>query len=234
MKKCIILASVLMSLFSCREKEVELFGPHIQFTVMFIPIDAYGQEFSYYRNPKSIGLFFRPSQQENWSYELLQNYRFVDEEINQKEQLLANTFIKYGYDLEFGVGVGGVFLPIMYGGISGPVRVYSDNNVAGKEPGEDLSEFLNVITLGRIVYPEMELVDDESHGYEKEVSYFAQPFSEYFSFGTVPGFDSPNFTVVFPENMDDSTTLYFEIPVTGVTSSGEEKTVVFTCECPGK
>lgn len=232
MKKCFFGVFVILSLLSCKEKEVELCGPPMKVKVMFIPIDAYKPVCSYFRNQVEIGLSSCLVQQEYWDQAFLQQYQFSSKNIIQKEDQLAEAFIVNGYAYEFGESAN--LIPIMYGGISGPVRVYSDKTVSGREAGENLSDLFIVSSYGRIRYPDMELIDDASHGEERRIYCLSQPFQEYFSLGTVLGFCSPNVYIHYPEGVDQSTTLFFEIPVTGVTSSGEEKTVVFTCECPGE
>ena len=129
---------------------------------------------------------------------------------------------------------------MMYAGVSGPVKVYSDRLVAGREAGEDLSDLAGVYTKCRIKYPEMELMEDDTHGYTDPEGLWG-PYKVYFSLGdyffegAVPAALSGfNVEVTLSPEIDASVPLFFEIPVTGRGLDGEEKTVVFTGSCPGE
>lgn len=129
-----------------------------------------------------------------------------------------------------------------YAGVSGPLKIYADVDIAGHPAGEDISD-LFVVSPGyemlvSVKYPEMEPV--HYFGYienHRIYSKFRVPINEYFAEGSSPlmsvsggcvlgvidGYES-----LMDEILSGTKALHFELPVTGINSDGEEEFRVLT------
>ena len=188
----------------------------------FISVTGFQQQLDVYDNRENhvILLHFHRSSK-------IDQFLLDDDQVSLKQRNLSESLISRHYP--FDPMDPRVYL--MYGGVSGTVRIYSDKDVAGIAAGEDLSDLFEVLTKGVIQYPEMTLIAD---GLPQ--SFIRMPFREYFSAGVVPAALGAGFIQlqVLSDEIDGSSALYFEIPIVGKLKDGEEKTVVFKGECPGK
>ena len=137
---------------------------------------------------------------------------------------------RYGFGYEIGIDT---YLKVIYGGISGPARVYSNVEVDGRPAGEDISDLFEVSIRGMVRYPEMSLIISEHIKQHKgDVGYCTLGFREFFTQGTVP-FSADYDTYLYPKEgysylLDGSMTIHIEIPVKGIDTEGKEKSVVLT------
>ena len=204
------------------------------FTCKFLPLDIYPttlkSEYSKADNTIGIGLQFSVTDPA-----IIFNTKkmFVQDAVLQKEEKLAKDMTAKAYNHRYILGTY-AYDPasMMYAGVSGKTRVYSDKVVLGREPGENLNDLCVVLTLGRVRYPEMELIADGARD-KQAPSWVCLPFGVYFSEGMVPGALTGNGVIVkLPgDAVLEEMTFFFEIPVTGMTLSGEEKSVVFKAQC---
>lgn len=153
---------------------------------------------------------------------VLEENRVVDASVTQTiEQLICEL-----QQLNFQVPDGR--MTIMYAGVSGEARIYSDREVAGRKAGENLSDLFTVEMPGRIVFPGPGLFQEDAYD-----SRHTFTFKDYFVEGVA--LDMGYIVdVIAPMEIDESAPLYVEIPVTGISLSGEEKTVVFKGYSPGQ
>ena len=196
----------------------------------FIAVNGFNPDMQAYdyRGNKSIILRFHGSSK-------FEQFFFDEVVVSQKECDLSDSLIDRFYSFD----PVDPNLRLMYAGVSDRARVYSDKEVAGRAAGENLSDLFAVDSYGHIKYPEMEYVAVDSAmpiPGMGDSDYIRMTFEEYFSIGMVPSALEYGFIylVIITDEIDETASLFFEIPVTGKLKNGEEKTIVFKAECPGK
>lgn len=238
MKRFLVLSIILLFILSCGKEDTGktiIMGPsYDKLFCEFISIDAYETDIELtriYNQLGTTGYIMRPQLKGN-SDGFFKKYRVGDEDNAQKEKDLADTLSHYGFRYEVGRDT---YLKVVYGGISGPAIVYADVEVDGRPAGEDISDLFEIAIRGIMVrYPEMSLIVNE---YIKEYKHLKEPyitigFQVFFTQGTVP-FSADYDTYLYTKEgysylWDDSITIHIEIPVTGIDSNGDEKTVLLT------
>ena len=236
MKRFFVLSMVLLSIISCGKEETEKNEDNYRYDKLyceFMSIDAYETEIELteiYNQLGTVGYIMRPQLKGN-SDGFFNKHRVSDEENAQKEKNLADTLSHYRFRYDTGVDT---YLKVVYGGISGPARVYADVEVDGRPAGEDISDLFEVAIRMMVRYPEMSLIVNENIKQYKHLKepYITIGFSDFFTQGTVP-FSADYDTYLYTKEnysylWDDSITIHIEIPVTGIDSNGEEKTVLLT------
>lgn len=231
MKKILFAITAAMVLISScgkntdAEKEPLVDGkigpPH--FECRFYGVDAYKRELKIqqYGSPGRVYWFFEPA----GDYDFYQAHRLTGDWVGEKEVELADRLVKRGYDGCYEVEEH-ITRPIMYAGVSGDIVIVSDQEVAGRKAGENLSDLFFIRSLGRLTYPDMEIIQDERQPENWAPERFPVLANEYFSIGCIP-FALDNAIVLESDLIEEIPSLHIEIPVTGLTSTGEEKTVVF-------
>ena len=235
MKKFLVLSMVLLSVLSCSKEKTGKNEDNNRYDKLyceFMSIDAYETEIELteiYNQLGTVGYIMRP-QLKGYSDGFLKKHRVSDEENARKEKNLADTLSRYGFRYEVGTDT---YLKVIYGGISGPARVYADVVVDGRPAGDDISDLFEVAIRGMVRYPEMNLIINEHIKQHKgDVGYCNIGFREFFTQGTVP-FSADYDTYLYPKEgytylIDGSTAIHIEIPVTGIDAEGQEKSVVLT------
>lgn len=242
MRRIIILIVSLLFIFSCGEQEDVNKGTaeRPELKCLFLPVDAYASKLGFMRgiNDIEIILTFKilPRYQDDHENRLC----FQEEEFIQKGQRLADTLVYYKYHYLFPAYTPKETLSVkfMYGGVSGPVLISSDKELAGREAGTDLSDIITVSSKGQLQFPDMVLLQDSTHDKGSRPIEVVKSFQDCFPIGIVP-MPIPyqnNYRIGFPSEInteikEKEATLFFEIPVTGLTLDGTEKTIVFTGSC---
>lgn len=235
MKRILVFSMVLLSILSCGKDETgrnEDKNRYDKLYCEFMSIDAYETEIEFTdisNQAGTVGYIMRP-QLKGYSDGFLKKHRVSDEETVRKEKNLADTLSRYGFRYDVGIDT---YLNVIYGGISGPARVYTNVEVDGRPAGEDISDLFEVSIRGMVRYPEMSLIISEHIKQHKgDVGYYSLGFREFFTQGTVP-FSADYDTYLYPKEgysylFDGSTAIHIEIPVTGIDAEGQEKSVVLT------
>lgn len=238
MKRFLVLSIILLFILSCGKEDTGktiMGGPsYDKLFCEFMSIDAYETDIELTRIYNQFGTkgYIMGPKLKSYTENFLKKHRVSDESIAQKEKDLADTLSHYGFRYNFGVDT---HLQVVYGGISGPAKVYADVEVDGRPAGEDISDLFEIAIRGIMVrYPEMSLIVNE---YIKEYKHLKEPyitigFQDFFTQGTVP-FSADYDTYLYTKEgysylWDDSITIHIEIPVTGIDSNGDEKTVLLT------
>lgn len=200
----------------------------------FMSIDAFNPEIQvvnrYNGTRTSFILRFKLKGNDN---DFINKYRVNDELTSVKEKNLADTLSGYRFHYDTGVDT---YLKVIDGGISGPVKVFADEEIDGRPAGKDLSDMFWVHTRGIVKYPDMTLVIDGHQSKVREAEYYMLGFKEYFSEGAVPfAVDYDTYLDVqegYSYLFDGSTTIHFEIPIIGIASDGQEKSMVLKGTIP--
>ena len=170
------------------------------------------------------------------SSDFFSTHHLNDESIIEKEKNLEKVMTDWSYNLLWWDGKPEVYYRMIYGGISGKVKIYSSESFAGKPAGESLDNFFIVLSEGMIKYPEMTLVTDKRRpvGQQLDFYFLDYSFQDYFMDGQVLCGIDKDLTICPVDGLSISEfpPLTIEIPVTGLNSKGEETTVVFTAELP--
>ncbi len=167
--------------------------------------------------------------------------RISSDYLSEKEKELADSLVLLGFPQR---RKGNLF-KILYACISGKAKIYANQEVMGRKSGEDLSDLFHEESLGLMRYPDMTMSLDmnyyETGGYLKITD---DSYLDYFEIGTVPLWHNDWCSVIiYPDLMNidfyeslfssnSSIVLHFEIPITGLDSNGEEKSIVLTGTYP--
>lgn len=235
-----LLTIFVLSFVSCKKSENSIFenqtpAPVNQksLTVRFLAIDAYSSHLSIEivgRSKRTVVLSVKHSRSVNQGQDqqdFIDEYHLRGDETKSKESRLEDYLIQKKFD-DYYSGGGPEILNCIYAGVSALSRVYSDEVIAGREPGEDLSDLFTLSSLGSVAYPEMEVIQEERRDYDIFPEHRAISFKDYFAVGNCPiALDSSVFYLE-TDYADELSSLHIEIPVTGLSTAGEETTVVFT------
>jgi len=234
MKRFLVLSIILLFILSCGKEDTGktiMGGPsYDKLFCEFMSIDAYETDIELTRIYNQFGTkgYIIGPKLKSYTENFLKKHRVSDESIAQKENDLADTLSHYGFRYNVGVDT---HLKVVYGGISGPARVYADVVVDGRPAGEDISDLFVVAIRMMVRYPEMSLIMNERIKHNGN-GYYGIGFSDFFTQGTVP-FSAQYDTYLYPKEgysylWNDSISIHIEIPVTGIDSNGDEKTVLLT------
>ena len=238
MKRILVLSMVLLSILSCGKEKMgdggENYRHDDKLYCEFMSIDAYETEIELTDISNQAGTFgyIMRLELKDSGDRFLKKHRVSDEVNAQKEIDLANTLTSYHFRYDTGIDT---YLKVMYGGVSGSLRVYADDVVDGRPVGEDIADLFVVQTRGKVSFPDMNLIIDEhqnSNSNKGQADYYEMSFREYFTEGIIPfGVDYDTYLCAkegYSYLWDDSITIHIEIPVTGIDAEGQEKSVVLT------
>lgn len=241
MKKVFATLFAALCLLSCKDTNIgpKNYSHADKVYCEFLSVDAYKEEIHFdgvSEQGKTISYIMGLSLKKYGNNFINQN-RIVDESATGKEKKLAEALTLFNFTYDTGVDT---HLIMLYGGISGPVKVYADNEVNGRQAGEDISDLFVIYTKGVVHYPEMTLtVANQTSGdqEEAETEYSKMKFCDYFSDGNVPfGVDNETTYLSAIEGysylIDGSVNVHFEIPITGIALDGQEKSKVLTGVIP--
>lgn len=245
MKKYLIISFALLCVLSCNDSErnqIDNYRHADKLYCEFLPIDAFKAEICFIEvsNQAKTNVGFNIGLQlKEIGNDFINKNRVADESVVVKEKRLADTLSFYNYKFDTGVDT---HLEIFYGGISGLVRVYTDEEVDGRRAGENISDLFLVYTRGVVSYPEMTLIVDKhitSNRGQRMAEFYEMALCDFFSEGMVPfGVDNGNTYLRTKEGytylFDGSRTIHFEIPVTGYVLGGQEKSIVLTGVIPSR
>lgn len=228
--KRFILLFALLGLVACGQKTEpeENTQPQKMSRCEFLAVDAFTTQLTV--EPVRQGgdcIGFRvhlnlPSLDQSAYTKYIQDNHITDSEVTAKADQLKTVLEKTGISYVLGERK----IIMMCGGVSGPVKVYSNQEVNGRAAGEDLSDMFVVLTLGHVGYPKLDL--REHKDWMGEPPYvFQETLVSYFKENTVPFALDESLQVPTEPSQALTGTFTFEIPVTGVSKSGEVKTVVF-------
>jgi hypothetical protein len=230
MKHKFLLFILLFAFTACEKTVAENDNkPSRQLYCEFYPIDCF--KITFYKSYDWFVIKLNTS-----SPYYLADYRFNDESIKEKEETLGKSMTDWKYHLMRWDGKPEVYYRMIYGGVSGKVKVYSSVGFAEKSAGENLADCFTIMSEGMITYPEMTLVNDKRRPKGTMLESYAIPYAfyDYFINNLVLcGIDDE--IRMFPIDglsASEFPPLTIEIPVTGLDSNGEETTVVFTAELP--
>ena len=236
MKKNVFVLTLLCVVMSCTsninesQRTYEGMGDKV-FSCELYPVDAFKNTLSAVQMSKGgrvigyiLNIAYPSSEQKD--LEAFFSSRITDAELNTKLDQLKAQLTEWGYETLY-YGSINPTLRIMYGTVSGPAKVYSNQEVDGRPAGADLSDMFLVQTYGHVGYPNLELMGNkEWTGYPIETS--MESFADYFKEGYIPSALDYDIYVIPEPNRDFPGTLFFEIPVTGLSKNGQETTVLFT------
>ena len=223
MRKIFFSFCLALSLISC-EKSNDGKGAYSRSLYCeLIALDAYKTEFLVKKSQKNWWFFMFDYKGSTVSF--LEAYRLTGDWAEKLENELAVELLRRGYDGCYEVEQW-VTLEIMYAGVSDRARIYSDQEIMDRKPGEDLSDLFQLHSLGRLTYPRMEVLQDERQDEHWAPQHFPIPFSEYFSKGYCPS-ALDRYYNLYSEVIEDCTSLHIEIPVTGLSAEGKEISVLF-------
>lgn len=237
MKRCLVILFAIGCILSCNDAEKgQSNDRHVdKLYCEFLSVDAYSTEirFEEVSDQSRTNLsYIMGLQLKGHGNDFTNQYRIDDDSVAIKEQKLADSLSFYLFRYDVGVDT---YLKMIYGGISGPVRVYADKDVYGRSPGDNLADLFVIYTTGIVSYPEMSLLVDEhiqSNRGKGQADFYEIGFGDYFSEGAVPFcVDCGTYLHAkegYSHLIDGSVTVHFEIPITGIDLNGREKSVVLT------
>jgi hypothetical protein len=149
---------------------IDVFSKDLNF-VPVCQIDTIGAQMELRTTEGSLTLFATPT--------FLEKHRLPGNQISVKEDKLASVLRNCDYPMN---DISDTWYGIIYAGVSAPARVYSDEDVAGRPAGENLSDLLMIHYNSQIKYPNMDFAQIVSATEPPAIEYFGNFFSD----STVP------------------------------------------------
>ncbi len=201
-------------------------------TYRILSIDAFKPELTVFAAYNGVTLMLSPK---GSSSDFLKKHSIKEDMIDHlKDEFMHYNIHHYSYD-------GDNSVLYIFAGVSGPIQIYSDTDIDGREAGEDLSDLFECYSLGRIKYPEMDVIPDQhlldAQASHKAPNVVAYDCNEYYSEGVLPiiGLGEPPIgaqTIQIKKQysylLESPFTFHVTIPITGLDKDGNEIGMVLT------